>query len=109
MNVHDLADCLRAQSGGHTPRWTTRANSLRSNLGQEEGVAFAELVMTRGKTVNLRKHRLCLFDRATHSGVKLALKINAIADLIQRVVDDAQFVFCEFHEHAPILYHLVNC
>ena len=58
MNVHDLADCLRAQSGGHTPRWTTRANSLRSNLGQEEGVAFAELVMTRGKTVNLRKH-LC--------------------------------------------------
>jgi len=64
--------------------------------------------LTGGKTVNLRKHRLCLFDRATHSGVKLALKINAIADLIQRVVDDAHFVFCEFHEHAPILYHLVN-
>ena len=37
-----------------------------------------------------------LLDCAAHARVKLALKMNAIADFIQSVIDDPQFVFCEF-------------
>jgi hypothetical protein len=43
MNVHDLADCLRAQSGGTLPDGLPEPILCARTWDKEEGVAFAEL------------------------------------------------------------------
>lgn len=41
--------------------------------------------------------------------VKLALKINAVIDLIQGFIDDAEIIFCEFHEYGIDSLSLLTC
>jgi hypothetical protein len=55
--------------------------------------------------VNLGENCRSFFGGATHAGVKLAFKINSIANFVQGVIDNPQFVLREFHEHVIIFAH----
>src|SRR5579871_2265701 len=57
----------------------------------------------RPERMNLGQKHTRLFHRTTHARVKLAFEVDTVADLVQRIVDDAKFVSRKLDCLRPVL------